>query len=154
MVHQVQPIIKIHSNRGLLIFSVFCGRNFSRLIFLKFYFSNLSIHISYKSWYLWKMTRYRLDIFSICSEIIYECSGSSNSTTKTWYLFMDCDTSISGKKRVSANVFNRLSAGNQLIRKHRICIWFVQRSLPIEDQESHCQIDEREEAKQLLSWVS
>ena len=32
----VQPIIKIHSNKGLLIFSVFCGRNVSRLIFLKF----------------------------------------------------------------------------------------------------------------------
>ena len=32
----VQPIIKIHSNRGLLICSVFCGRNFSRPIFLKF----------------------------------------------------------------------------------------------------------------------
>src|SRR6218665_279834 len=35
--------------RGLLIFSVFFGRNFSRPIFLKFYFSYLSIHISYKS---------------------------------------------------------------------------------------------------------
>src|SRR6218665_819351 len=43
-----QPTIKIPSNRGLLIFSVFCGRNFSRLIFLNFYFSYLSIHISYK----------------------------------------------------------------------------------------------------------
>src|SRR6218665_52981 len=53
-----QPTIKIPSNRGLLIFSVFCGRNFSRLIFLNFYFSYLSIHISYKHKYLWKMTRY------------------------------------------------------------------------------------------------
>ena len=35
--------------RGLLIFGVFCGRNFSRPIFLKFYFSYLSINISYKS---------------------------------------------------------------------------------------------------------
>ena len=32
----VQPTIKIHSNRGLLIFSVFYGRNYSRPIFLKF----------------------------------------------------------------------------------------------------------------------
>jgi len=38
------------------------------------------------------MTRYQLYIFLICSEIIYVCSGSSNSTTKTWYLFMDCIT--------------------------------------------------------------
>jgi len=28
----------------------------------------------------------------IGSEIISICSESSNSTTKTWYLFMDCDT--------------------------------------------------------------
>jgi len=32
-------------------------------IFLKFYFSNLSSHISYKSWYLRKITRYQLEIF-------------------------------------------------------------------------------------------
>ena len=56
----VQPIIKIHFNRGILIFSVFCRRNFSRSIFFKFYFSYISIliNISYKSWYRWKITRY------------------------------------------------------------------------------------------------
>jgi len=42
---------------------VFCGRNFSKPIFLKFYFFHLSIHISFKSWYLWKMTGYQLEIF-------------------------------------------------------------------------------------------
>src|SRR6218665_2247348 len=47
----------VTSHGTALIFSVFCGRNFSRPIFLKFYFSYLSIHISYKSLYLWKMTR-------------------------------------------------------------------------------------------------
>ena len=35
------------------------------------------------------MTRYQHEIFLICSEIIYACGESSNSTTKTWYLFMD-----------------------------------------------------------------
>jgi len=38
------------------------------------------------------MTRYQLEFLLICSKIIYVCSGSSNSTTKPWYLFMDCDT--------------------------------------------------------------
>src|SRR6218665_1777729 len=43
-----QPTIKIHSNRGLPIFSVFCGRHFSRPIFLKFYvpYMYLSIHLN------------------------------------------------------------------------------------------------------------
>src|SRR6218665_2958851 len=37
------------------------------------------------------MTSYNSLNFLISSEIIYVCSGSSNSTrpTKTWYLFMD-----------------------------------------------------------------
>jgi len=38
------------------------------------------------------MTRYQLEIFLICSEIIYVYSRSSNSTTKTWYLFINCNT--------------------------------------------------------------
>ena len=44
----VQPIIKIHSNREciFIMFSVcirlYCGRNFSRPIFLKFYFCYVS----------------------------------------------------------------------------------------------------------------
>src|SRR6218665_1924790 len=38
------------------------------------------------------MARYQLESFLTCSVIIYVCSGSSNSTTKTWYLFMDCVT--------------------------------------------------------------
>jgi len=37
---------KFHSNRDLPVFGVLCGRNFSKPIFLKFYFSYLSIHIS------------------------------------------------------------------------------------------------------------
>jgi len=48
------------------------------------------------------MTRYQLEFFLICSEVIYECSGSSNSTTKTWYLFMDCDTFIFWKSEYSS----------------------------------------------------
>src|SRR6218665_1826564 len=54
----VQPIIKIHSNRGLLVFSGFFGKNFSRRTFLKFYFSYVSIHINSYLICLWKMTRY------------------------------------------------------------------------------------------------
>jgi len=38
------------------------------------------------------MIRYQVGFFKICLEIIYVCSGSFNSTTKTWYHFMDCDT--------------------------------------------------------------
>src|SRR6218665_158645 len=38
------------------------------------------------------MTRYISLYNYIGSEIISICSESSNSTTKTWYLFMDCDT--------------------------------------------------------------
>jgi len=30
--------------------------------------------------------------FFKCSEIILVCRWSSNSTTRTWYLVMDCDT--------------------------------------------------------------
>src|SRR6218665_354691 len=38
------------------------------------------------------MTRY-ISLYKIIgSEIISICSESYNSTTKTWYLFMDCDT--------------------------------------------------------------
>jgi len=90
----VRPIIKIHSNRGLLTFSVFCGRNFSRPILLQFYFSYLSIHILYKSWYLhvWRKSRYISLNFLVCSKFIYLLSGSSNSTTEAWHLFMDCGT--------------------------------------------------------------
>jgi len=40
---------------------------------------------------------YQLEMILICSEISYVCSGSSNSTTKTWYRFMDCDTWLASK---------------------------------------------------------
>jgi len=40
-------------------------------IFLKFYFSNQSINISYKSWYLRKMTRHQLEFLLICSVTSY-----------------------------------------------------------------------------------
>src|SRR6218665_3163315 len=43
------------------------------------------------------MTRYICLNFLFCSEIIYLCSGSSDSTTKTWYLFLD-DTLLTLKK--------------------------------------------------------
>src|SRR6218665_4049529 len=38
------------------------------------------------------MARYISLNFLLCSEIIYVCSGSSDSTTKTRYLFMYCDS--------------------------------------------------------------
>ena len=38
------------------------------------------------------MIRNQLEFFLICSVIIYVCSGRSNATTKTLYLFMDCVT--------------------------------------------------------------
>src|SRR6218665_3080033 len=59
-------------------FSVFCVvETFASLIY------QFISHIN-----PWKMTRYISLNFLICSEIIYvcTCSGSSNSTTKTWYL--------------------------------------------------------------------
>ena len=69
--------------QGPTDFSVLCGRNF--------YFSYLSIHISYKS--LENEKIYQLEIFKYAQKIIiYVCSGSSNSTTKTQYLIMDSDT--------------------------------------------------------------
>jgi len=50
---------------------------------------------------------YQLEIFLICSEIIYACSGISNSTTKTWYLFMDCDKWLTSKEFLNSQPWSQ-----------------------------------------------
>ena len=61
--------------------------NFTSLIYQLISHINPDIHEKLQAW-----------TFLMCTKIIYVCSRSSNSTTKTWYLFMDCDTWLTSKK--------------------------------------------------------
>ena len=115
----------------MLGFSVFCGRNTSMAIFLKFYFLNLSVRISCKFWYLRKMARYQLESFLICSVIIYVCSGSSNSTTKTWYLSMDCVTYYDPGRRLGAEF-----GGQKKFREPNFRMTFFRKKFPVFDAEN------------------
>ena len=67
------------------------------------------------------MTRYQLDIFLICLEIIYVCSGSSNSTNKPWYLFMDCDTNACNEEEKCLAQYSVPALDNMPLGKRRIC---------------------------------
>jgi len=53
--------------------------------------------------------------FLLCLEIISVCSGSSNSTTETWYLVMDCDTWLTKNSQ-----FPNLVAAHQAAAAHRL----------------------------------
>ena len=100
----MQPIIMIHSNRGPVcsVVETFLGR-FSSLTYQFISHINPDIFRKWQDIPAWNLLNMLRNHFTY----IYIYSGSSNSTTKTWYLFMDCDTWLASQKILNSQPWSR-----------------------------------------------